>query len=658
MGRRAAFLLFIAHLVTSSDHVADVEIKDGTETCSKESCGGMEILMDNKNHIIFRDDPWSVQVSTAEVLTEATDCLNDVGIEGLRLCRYWPRYGQVEVQQVSGPENLVCHQVTWVAVSRDFLPIDCINMADSHWYGGAEVHNQRWPINQVELPMQPFVSEDLYIRHKSFGNVLEPLWFNSQGLGILVSDASPLHVSVNENQSGKICFQSKASPAYPGSNSNHLEYTVCKGKHVLDIVTSMSKMAFNRPLGIPDVRMVTKPIWSTWARYKSLINQSTVLDYAREIKELNFTNSQLEIDDMYTTTYGDLDFDPEKFPDPSGMIETLKEMGYRVTSWIHPFANLESEVFLEGVKHNYWIMDSSGHVPALVKWWQGVAAIIDTTNPEAVQWFVQRLKVMQQEYGIDSFKFDAGEMTYLPSSYKTFKPLKNPNYYIKSFVDMVSEFGDMIEVRCGFKSQNHQVFVRMADKDSKWGYDNGLKALIPATLTLGILGYPYILPDMIGGNGYGEVLAVDAVLPDRELYIRWLELTAYLPAMQFSFVPWDYDDEVVKIALRYVHIHEKVVAPMLMEASKESQISGAPLIRPLWWAAPEDQTALTIDSEFIVGDDLLVAPILEAGKRERDIYIPSGTWMDFITADVLEGGKWLMNYKIELDEIATFGKLQ
>ena len=113
----------------------------------------------------------------------------------------------------------------------------------------------------------------------------------------------------------------------------------------------------------------------------------------------------------------------------------------------------------------------------------------------------------------------------------------------------------------------------MGDKESRWGYDNGLKTLIPTVLTLGILGYPYVLPDMIGGNGYDygnddENPFTQTVLPDRELYIRWLELTAYLPAMQFSFVPWQYDEEVVAIARRYVKIHEDVVTPILVQAAK------------------------------------------------------------------------------------------
>ena len=89
----------------------------------------------------------------------------------------------------------------------------------------------------------------------------------------------------------------------------------------------------------------------------------------------------------------------------------------------------------------------------------------------------------------------------------------------------------------GWGAQNSAIFFRMLDKDSNWGYDNGLKTLIPTLLQFGLEGYPYVLPDMIGGNGYGDP-------PDRELFIRWLQANVFMPAMQFSYAPWNYDQEV------------------------------------------------------------------------------------------------------------------
>lgn len=79
----------------------------------------------------------------------------------------------------------------------------------------------------------------------------------------------------------------------------------------------------------------------------------------------------------------------------------------------------------------------------------------------------------------------------------------------------------------------------MWDKDSRWGYDNGLKSMIPSLLQFSIAGYPFVLPDMIGGNAYaGEI-------PSKELYIRWMQANIFMPAVQFSLVPWKFDAEVI-----------------------------------------------------------------------------------------------------------------
>lgn len=137
------------------------------------------------------------------------------------------------------------------------------------------------------------------------------------------------------------------------------------------------------------------------------------------------------------------------------------------------------------------------------------------------------------------------------------------------YVEAVAQFGRQIEVRVGYRSQRHPIFVRMLDKDSRWGYDNGLKTLIttmlqismsgkwkrkgnlptwPSIATNYIPGYPFVLPDMIGGNGYSvDDPLEESAAPPRELFIRWLQANTFMPAMQFSFVPWAYDKEVVII---------------------------------------------------------------------------------------------------------------
>ena len=129
----------------------------------------------------------------------------------------------------------------------------------------------------------------------------------------------------------------------------------------------------------------------------------------------------------------------------------------------------------------------------------------------------------------------------------------------------------MLEVRAGYKTQHLPVFVRMMDKDSVWTGQRGLNTVIPTALLFGILGYPYVLPDMIGGNAYDETGIGAGDKPEKELYIRWMQLTTFLPCMQFSVPPWDYGADVMDLLQnKLLLIRKNFVTPTLIKIAKES----------------------------------------------------------------------------------------
>ena len=135
--------------------------------------------------------------------------------------------------------------------------------------------------------------------------------------------------------------------------------------------------------------------------------------------------------------------------------------------------------------------------PLLTNWWDSlVSVILDTTNAKSCDWFVQNLEKVRQIGGIDSFKFDAGEVGWLPKSFVLLGARESPNEYSERYARMAARLGPMIEVRVGSRTQDLPVFVRMLDKDSKWGFDNGLKSVLTTALTFSILGYPFILPGL------------------------------------------------------------------------------------------------------------------------------------------------------------------
>lgn len=556
-----------------------------------------------------------------------------------------------------------CFEFWWFTDDLNELK-DCVLMegasSPTYWYGGAQMFEQRWPLNDASMPMQAYTTNDIYTNN--YGSVQERYWVTSTGVALVLDEKIPLHVGTNENKNGKLCFASRYKDSiysWWDKEIVDLKYKICTGTNVGYNIKSVHKMVmekfYDKPIGIPDEGMFKHPVWSTWARYKKNVTQEVVLNFAQEIQDNDYPHSHIEIDDEWASAYGDWEFNSEKFPNPEAMVTELNNMGYRVTIWTHPFANIDSKTFIEGAEKrpSYWVRDTGRITTGLVKWWDGVGATVDTINEDALAWFVSNAEKFRDKYGLDSFKFDAGETNWLPASFSLNAPY--PNMFSKKYCEACAQFGNLTEVRTATRTQSLPIFVRIMDKDSRWGYDNGLKTLIPCSLLFGLLGYPFVLPDMIGGNAYGPNVSLGAYdYPDEELFIRWMEANALLPSLQFSISPWQYDNpEVNTIAKKMIALHEEYT-PLILELANNAVLTGEPIVRPLWWLASTDQQALISDSEFLLGDDVLVAPILEEGSTNRDIYLPQGTWLDQLRNEIHEGPILLENYNVALDELPYF----
>ncbi|XP_071794908.1 myogenesis-regulating glycosidase-like [Asterias amurensis] len=621
-------------------------------------------LRDAEDNIIFKDKlgiGLPLGVKPVDCMRENKD-VNTVCIQWMNVTLHDETpVVEMVIEYVSQSNDIKCVNVEWTALRLDFSPQDCFILNDSHWYGGSEVYYQHWLLENLRIPMQPYVSRDISVEKDAFGSVLERYWLSSRGVAVVVDKDTPLHVSINQKQmKNEVCLKGEyTNSPYRHPNRKYayapLHYTVCTGQNVKKVHDYVLQNYFKKPPYEPDERMFRYPIWSTWARYKKNVNQSAVLKYAQEIQKYGFPNSQIEIGDMYMSFHGEADFARAKFPNATQMIRELHTMGFRVTVWSNPFANIDSPTFHEGVKNNYWMNGPGERVPALMKWWNGVAAILDVSNEQATEWFINRSREMQREYGVDSFKFDGGEVSYVPRCYNASVSFHDPNLYCTKFVETVAKINRQVEVRCAHQTQHQPIFVRMMDKDPTWNYNNGLLTMIPTALLMGVLGYPFILPYMIGDSGFTDNDFHNINKPERELYIRWMELTAYLPAMQFSIAPWQYDEEVVNISREMVRIHEEVYNKLVRPLLADAITKGYPIIRPLWWIAPSDETALSIDSEFLIGDTFLVAPVLKKHALERDIYLPQGLWKESLDQQrLLKGPVWLRNYAVRLHEVATF----
>ncbi|ESO95785.1 hypothetical protein LOTGIDRAFT_116491 [Lottia gigantea] len=556
--------------------------------------------------------------------------------------------------------DVTCYDVSWSALSCVSQELkDCLNMS-GHWYGGFQDWNQYWPMNIIQQKLAPYVASDSYA--KMYGGVLERYFLSSAGYGVFIDQDVPLHLSMNENNTRQFCMSAKYTQ-YPYINYDnslpYLNYSVCYANNIRKVHDYMSKTYIPRPENIPDEKLFKSPIWSTWAMYKKDINETQLEEFADDIISNNFPHSQIELDDEWTVRYGDMGFDLNKFPDPAAMVRRLNNKGFRVTIWVHPFFNEDSTSFKEAYEKRYLVRQLDSNLPALVSWWRGkLAGILDVTNPEAVSWYLKQLQNLKTNYNISSFKFDAGEVNWLPNVYSVNSTYRNPDVYTQKWAELAYESDKNIrhqEVRVGARTQRLPIFSRMLDRDSTWTRSNGLKTIIPCALTFGLIGYPFVLPDMIGGNAYDAADGLEARnYPDQELFIRWLQVNTFLPSMQFSVPPWIYNDTTLTTeARKLIDLHTSYT-PTIVRLAREATVTGSPIIRPLWWVAPTDAITFMIDDEFLLGNDILVAPVVIQGDLSRDIYLPAGRWQDKLRNTVRDGGKWLTNYKASLYELPYF----
>uniref|UniRef100_A0A673M3U4 Si:ch211-117c19.1 n=1 Tax=Sinocyclocheilus rhinocerous TaxID=307959 RepID=A0A673M3U4_9TELE len=299
-----------------------------------------------------------------------------------------------------------------------------MSCSGSHWYGGAETWLQHWPIvlKGHQAP-KPFVTGAIHSNHQAFGGILERYWLSSNATAIKMNDSVPFHLGWDETNR-TLWFQARYNDStYRPDPDNHhhvtLSYRVCVGLDVTAIHKYMVRRYFNKPNKVPSEALY----------------------------------------DRYTSGYGEFELDPIKFLNASAMFQKLREDGFQVTLWTHPFANYNSVNF-------------------------------------ARDWYALNLRTLKNKYGVASFKFDAGETSYLPQQFSTFVPLQDPSTFTRHYTEMAIPFNDRAELRSGYQSQNISCFFRIIDRESLWGYTLGLKSVIPTVRTISILGYQFILTDM------------------------------------------------------------------------------------------------------------------------------------------------------------------
>ena len=322
------------------------------------------------------------------------------------------------------------------------------------------------------------------------------------------------------------------------------------------------------------------------------------------------------IDDRWSQDYGTWRFDRAAFPDPAGMVAQLHAWGCPVMLWLVPFVSPDSPTFRDLQRRDLLVRGADGAV-AIRSWWNGYSAVLDLTHPEAVAWLHAELDGLQQEYGIDGFKFDAGDLRDYRVGDIT-HTTTDPAGHCAAWAALGLQY-PFNEYRACWKMGGTPLAQRLHDKPADWG-GHGLASLIPESIAQGLIGHPFVCPDMIGGGSLGETARENL---DQELFVRYAQCAALHPMMQFSMAPARVlDGEHLAAVLDAVRLRTELV-PEIVTMVRSAAVTGEPILRPLAYDDPSDPG--TTD-QFTLAGNILVAPVRQPGIRQRSVRLPPGSW--------------------------------
>ena len=470
-----------------------------------------------------------------------------------------------------------------------------------------------------------------------------PFMISSRGYGMLWNNPAIGHVTFGKNLTEWVAESTK-----------QMDYWFTAGDTPAEIEENYAEVTGTVPM-MPEYGL---GFWQCKLRYQT---QDEIMEVARRYKRENIPLDVIVVDYFHWPHQGDWDFDEDYWPDPAGMVRELKEMGITLMVSIWPTVDTESVNYLRMVEEGGLVRTEYGKRTAVL----GDAAVVDVTSPAGSRIMWETIKKNYYDRGIRLFWLDEAEPELSGYEYKHYRYFAGPDVeignmypreYARTIYDGMKAEGQENIVnllRCAWAgSQRYGALVWSGDIDSSF---KSLRNQLRAGLNMGIAGIPWWTTD-IGGFHGGSTESI----PFREVLTRWFQFGCFCPVMRLHGFRapfkeplstkgggkqcsgaeneiWSYGEEVFEICKKYVALREKLrpYTRSLMQAAHEK---GTPVMRPLFYDFPEDFMAWNIDDEFMFGPSVLVAPILYEDVRERDVYLPEGSWTETNTGMVYEGG--------------------
>lgn len=459
---------------------------------------------------------------------------------------------------------------------------------------------------------------------QSYKNI--PFYLSNKGYGVFVNHPERVSYEIASENVSKVQFSVEGET---------LEYFIIGGDNPKDVLDNYTKLT-GKPALPP---AWTFGLWLTTS-FTTDYDEATVNHFVDGMAERDLPLSVFHFDCFWMKEYQWSDFvwDEAMFPDPEGMLARLKEKGLKICAWINPYIAEKSYLFDEGMENGYLVKTADGSV---WQWdmWQAGMALVDFTNPDAVNWYKSKLEVLLDQ-GVDSFKTDFGER--IPTDVVYFDgsdPVKMHNYYTQLYNKAVFE---LLEEKIG--KNEAALFARSATAGGQqfpvhWGGDcsstyESMAESLRGGLSLGLSGFGFWSHDISGFESTAS--------PD--VYKRWVQfglLSSHsrLHGSTSYRVPWLFDEESVDVVRDFTKLKISLM-PYLYNSAVESTVKGIPMMRAMLLDFPEDPTTYSLDTQYMFGDSILVAPIF---NKEGDVryYLPEGTWTNYLTGAKVQGGRWI-----------------
>jgi alpha-D-xyloside xylohydrolase len=475
-----------------------------------------------------------------------------------------------------------------------------------------------------------------------------PFLVSSRGYGLLWNNPAVGRVELG-----------RSATRWVADSASQIDYWITTGSPT-EISAQYADATGHSPM-LPDW---AAGFWQSKLRY---LTQDELLDVAREYHNRGLPLAVIVTDFLHSPHAGDWAFEPTEWPDPSAMVKELASMGTKLMVSVWPNVSINSRNHEEMMREGLFIKNERGlpfhsEFPDRDSKIPPPVSFIDATNPDARRYMWEQIQQNYYEHGVRIFWLDACEPEMRPEQTQNLRFHAGPgpsviNRYpfdhARAIYDGMRSCGESeIISLCRSAWAGSQRFGAAV-----WSGDTGvdfetLRAQFTAGLNIGLAGIPWWTSD-IGGFHGGD--------PDdpayRELIIRWFQYGVWCPLFRLhghreprtDFTAnitggpnevWSYGDQAYGILSDLIRLRERMT-PYILSQMQEATRSGTPPMRPIWFDAPDDEIAWTIQDEFMFGPDVLVAPVGELGARTRNVYLPEGRdWRHVELGETFAGGSW------------------